>query len=147
MFETATTLEEAVTNLERRVSGQDLRLTGPVRVTVPDPFAPLLFPIFAEFAKAQRGIEVTIALGTGFVDLAHRAADVAIRVAADPPPELVGHRVCLAGVGIYGSETYLRERSTKKLETLDWVGWEAGSRWRSRAGSRSTSPVSASHCE
>src|SRR5690349_13246117 len=52
VFETASSLEEAVTNLERRVGGHDLRLTGPVRVTVPDPFAPLLFPIFSEFSRA-----------------------------------------------------------------------------------------------
>lgn len=127
VFETATTLDEAVTSLERRVSGRDLRLTGPVRVTVPDPFAPLLFPIFAEFSRAQPGIEVTIALGTAFVDLAHRAADVAVRVATAPPPDLIGHRVCLAGVGIYGSQAYLRGRNPKELEALDWVGWEAGS--------------------
>jgi len=127
VFDTATTIDDAVTGLARRVSGHDLRLTGPVRVTVPDPFAPLVFPIFRDFANEQPGIDVTLALSTGYADLAHRAADVAIRIAAEPPPDLVGQRVCTASVGIYGSEAYLRGRSTKNLDKLDWVGWEAGS--------------------
>jgi DNA-binding transcriptional LysR family regulator len=127
VFDTAVALDEAVTGLERRVGGQDFRLTGSVRVTVPDPMAPLLFPIFAEFSKEQPGIEVTLALGAGFADLAHRAADVAIRITDAPPPDLVGQRVCNVNVGVYGSEAYLRGRSTKSLAGLDWVSLERGS--------------------
>jgi len=127
VFDTATSLDEVITNLERRVSGHDLRLTGPVRVTVPDPLVPCVTPIFADFAKEQPGIEVTLALGAGFVDLAHRAADVAIRIAGEPPPDLVGQRVCTVNVAIYGTETYLRGRSTKNLAALDWITLERGS--------------------
>jgi DNA-binding transcriptional LysR family regulator len=127
VFDTATTLDEAVTGLERRVSGHDFRLTGPVRVTIPDPLVPLVFPIFSAFSREQPGIEVTLALGAGFVDLAHRAADVAIRITGAPPPDLVGQRVCNVNVGIYGSEAYLRGRNTKSLASLDWVSLERGS--------------------
>jgi DNA-binding transcriptional LysR family regulator len=127
VFETARDLEELVTALERRVHGRDLRLVGAVRVTLPDPFLPALVPTFQSFARAYPDIEVTLAIGTGYADLAHREADIAIRTAAEPPPDLVGRRVLTAGVGIYSSKQYLRRRRAKDLEALDWVGWEAGS--------------------
>ena len=135
VFDTAGMLEEIVSGLERRVAGRDLRLSGAVRVTVPDPFLPLLLPAFRGLGEAYPDIAVTLSPDVGFADLAHREADIAIRVASEPPPDLVGRRLVTAGAAVYGHESYLRGRSTKDLEDLDWVGWEAGSqmafeRWR-----------------
>lgn len=137
VFDAAGSLDEIVSGLERRVAGRDLRLSGAARVTLPDPFLPLLLPAFREFASAYPDIAVTLAPDVGFADLAHREADVAIRVAAEPPPDLVGRRLLAAGAGVYGHERYLEGRSTRDLAALDWVGLEAGSpmaleRWRSR---------------
>jgi DNA-binding transcriptional LysR family regulator len=127
VFDTAEGLEDLVLALERRVTGRDLRLAGPVRVTLPDPFLPLLAPEIAKLGKAHPDIEVTLAVGTSYADLAHREADVAIRIANAPPLELVGNRVAVAGVAIYGAARYLAGRVTSNLEALDWVGWEEGS--------------------
>ena len=107
----------------------------PSQVTLPDPFLPLLLPDFREFGAAHPEITVTLAVDVGFADLAHREADIAIRVAGEPPPDLVGRRLANAGAAVYGHERYLEGRSTKDLEALDWIGWEAGSqmafeRWR-----------------
>ena len=149
VFDTARELDEIVNGLERRVHGRDLRLSGPVRVTLPDPFLPALAPVFVELARAHPDISVTLSVGTSYADLAHREADVAVRAAEAPPPDLVGRRVIEAGVGVYGARSYLRGRSTRDLEALDWVGWEDGSsmafaRWmaahvpRARIGLRVT---------
>jgi DNA-binding transcriptional LysR family regulator len=128
VFDTAGSLEEVVLALERRVEGRDLRLAGAVRVTLPDPFLPILLPILREFGDTYPDIAVTVSLEVAFADLAQREADVAIRIAEAPPPDLVGRRLVSAGVAVYGAESYLRGRSTKDLESLDWVGWEADSR-------------------
>ncbi len=127
VFDTARDVEELVTGLERRVAGRDLRPSGPVRITLPDPMLPLLLPDLRVIADAYPAIGLTLAVTTGYVDLAHREADVALRVAAEPPPDLVGRRLVTAGVGIYGSARYLAKRRTSDLEALEWVGWEAGS--------------------
>ena len=127
VYDTALELEETLVGLGRRVAGADSSLSGPVRVTVPDPFARLLLPLLREFALEHPRIDVTTVLGTSFVDMAHREADIAVRVASDPPPDLVGHRICTAAVGIYGSKNYLRGRSTRRLDALDWIGWAADS--------------------
>ena len=127
VFDSAGELEEIVRALERRVEGRDLRLSGPVRVTLPDPFLPLLLPAFQEFAKAYPEITVTVAAALAFADLAHREADIAIRAAAQAPEDLVGRKLALATIGVYGTEAYLEGRSTKELAALDWIGFESGS--------------------
>jgi DNA-binding transcriptional LysR family regulator len=134
--DTARELEDVVTALERRVDGLDLRLEGPIRVTLPDPLLPALLPYVKTFGEVYPDIEVTLAVGVGYLDLAQREADVAVRIAAEPPPELVGRRAALVGSAVYGSERYLAGRPTKDLARLDWVGWQAGStmafsRWMS----------------
>ncbi len=127
VIDTAAELDESIGGLERRVAGRDFRLVGEVRVTIPDPFAPVLAPVLADIARANPGIELTIGLSTSYADLSHRAADVAVRTTEAPPPDLVGRRVGVAAVGIYGSKDYLHGRDTDDLEALDWVGWEKGS--------------------
>jgi DNA-binding transcriptional LysR family regulator len=149
VFDTAGSLEEIVLGLERRVEGRDVRLSGAVRVTLPDPFLPLLLPVFRELGCAYPDIAVTAAVDVGFADLAHREADVALRVASEPPPDLVGRRLAQAGVAVYGTASYLQGRSTRNLEALDWVGWEAGSgmafeRWMQAAVPRARIALRAS---
>src|SRR5689334_15935016 len=41
-FETAQHLEEVVTGMQRRIEGRDLELAGPLRVTMPAAFVPVL---------------------------------------------------------------------------------------------------------
>jgi DNA-binding transcriptional LysR family regulator len=128
VFDTAGVLEDAVLALERRVEGRDLQLAGAVRVTLPDPFLPILLPVLREFGATYPHIALTVGVEVAFADLAHREADVAIRIAQTPPPDLVGRRLALAGVAVYGAESYLADHSTNDLESLDWIGWEADSR-------------------
>jgi DNA-binding transcriptional LysR family regulator len=124
VFDTARAVGDLIVALERRVEGRDLRLSGPIRVTLPDPFLPFLLPVFRAFGKKHPEIELTLAVGVGYADLAHREADIAIRTTNEPPPDLVGRRVARAGVAIYGSKRYLARRSMRDLEALDWIGWE-----------------------
>jgi DNA-binding transcriptional LysR family regulator len=127
VVDTARELEEVMIALERRVEGRDLRLSGPIRVTLPDPLLATLLPIFKRFGEKYPEIELTLVVGEEYVDLAHRQADVALRIATAPPPDLVGRRVADVVCAIYGSEQYLSGRPVRNLERLDWVGWPAES--------------------
>lgn len=128
--ETAEALEDVVAGLERRVEGRDLRPAGPVRVTLPDPLLPPLLPIFRELRAACPDIEVTLDGGAVYRDLAQREADLALRIAASPPPELVGRRLGWVETGVYASRAYLAALPAKRrtdLAALDWIGFEQGS--------------------
>ena len=127
VIETAEELERTIRTLERRVAGQDAAPEGEVCVTFPDPMATLIMPVFADLAGRFPGIEITAAAGVAEVDLSHRAADVAVRVTHQPPPDLIGRRIGVAGVGVYGSRRYLAARSSRALSDLDWITVDKGS--------------------
>lgn len=83
-----------VADIERRLLGRDLRLTGQVRVTTAFvTMAYLLPPALADFARAQPGIEVEIAESGVLLDLSRRQADVAIRVSRVVPEHWVGREL------------------------------------------------------
>jgi len=121
--DTAADLEDVVLALERRVDGLDLRLSGPVRVALADPLLPALLPVFRSFARTYPDIDLTLTVALGYVDLAQREADVALRIADAPPPDLVGRRVADIACAVYGSKRYLRGKRPRKLASLDWIGW------------------------
>lgn len=127
VIETAKELEDAIVALERRVEGRDLKLSGPLRVTLPDPLLPVLLPVFHRFSEQYPEIDTLLSTSQEYVDLAQREADVALRIASEPPPDLVGRRAAEIACAIYGSQRYLRGRATRNLEKLAWVGWPIGS--------------------
>ena len=134
-FDTARELEEVVTALERRVEGRDLRLSGPIRVTLADPVLPAVLPVIKAFGALYPDISVTLSAGVGYADLSQREADVALRIAAEPPPDLVGRRVAELACAVYGTERYLKGRPIRDLGRLDWVGFGPASglafaRWK-----------------
>jgi DNA-binding transcriptional LysR family regulator len=123
VFDTARELEEVVVALERRVEGRDQKLSGPIRVTLADPLLPALLPLFKRFSDAHPDIDISLYVGVGYLDLAHREADVALRISPAPPAELVGRRVVDIACAVYGSKRYLAGRSKQNLAALEWVGW------------------------
>ena len=87
-------MAEAVTELERKLSGQDLRLEGALRVTTTDTLMASLLPrVLARFRALHPGILLEAATANAFANLTRRDADVAIRPTASPPETLVCRRV------------------------------------------------------
>jgi DNA-binding transcriptional LysR family regulator len=115
-------IEDTVTRLERTLAGQDLRLSGTIRLTTTDTLMGSILPeILAEFRKAHPGIQIEVAVSNLMLNLSKRDADVAIRPVADPPETLVGRRVARVAFAIYGSRDYVAKR--KKLGDLRTQHW------------------------
>jgi DNA-binding transcriptional LysR family regulator len=117
-------VDDTVTTLERKLAGQDLRLSGTVRVTTTDTLMGSILPnILAEFRTAHPGIQLEIALSNVMFSLSKRDADVAIRPARNPPEALVGRRVAKVAFAIYGSPRYLAtRRKGEDLAGHQWIG-------------------------
>ena len=120
-------MAETVTELERRLTGQDLRLEGSLRITTTDTLMASVLPsVLAAFRQRHPGVLLEVATANAFANLTHRDADVAVRPAMDPPETLVG-RISGIAFAIYAAPAYLQERGLEAGDDLAvtderWIG-------------------------
>jgi DNA-binding transcriptional LysR family regulator len=116
-------VSEQIESAQRSLSGQDLSLSGAIRVTTTDTLLRgLLIPYLAEFRALNSAIQIEIVINNTFLSLTRREADVAVRPSNSVPENLVGRRVGRLRSAIYASKTYL-EKGEKKKDWADhnWV--------------------------
>ena len=123
LIATARGIHDQVTGLERRVAGQDLRLTGSLRVTTTDTLALSLLPsMLAAFREQHPGVGLELRVSNAHLDLSRRDADVAIRPTRAPPETLVGRKVCDVAFAVYASSRHFtRPSGPFALEAHPWV--------------------------
>ena len=103
--------------LERRLAGQDVRPTGPVRLTTTDTLLALLAPALATLRRSHPGILVELVTDDAFFTLTRRDADVALRPAAAAPEGLVARRLATIATAVYAH----RDLAAGAMDALDWV--------------------------
>lgn len=107
-------MAERVNEIERQVLGRDRELTGLLRVTTAFVIMEHLLPApLADFARAYPGIEVEVTENAFLVDLsrqrpevvgqslAHREADVALRLSGQVAEHLVGRNLGMTQCRVY----------------------------------------------
>jgi DNA-binding transcriptional LysR family regulator len=119
-------IEADVATLDRTVTGQDLRLSGTVRITAIDMVAFWLLPDhLARFRETYPGIEIELGVGNEALNLSRRETDIALRIGNTPPETLVGRRVGRLDFAIYGAPAYCAVRMNSDLAQQDWVGLDS----------------------
>jgi DNA-binding transcriptional LysR family regulator len=130
LAEEARAIAPRVNDLERRLLGRDLRLTGTVRVTTAFVLMGYLLPEpLAAFARAHPGIEVEVAENSALLDLSRRQADVAIRLSRQVPQHWVGRTLGTVEYRVYARRgaVHLPQGLTPLPELLSeapWVSFE-----------------------
>lgn len=126
LAEAAERMEAEALGVERRVRGTDLKLEGHIRLSTSEAVAQYLLPsLLAEFRQRYPGVTLAISANNQVVDLTRRDADVAIRVTAAPPPNLVGRSVGAIGFASYATAGYLeRAGRDRPLDQYEWIGFE-----------------------
>lgn len=116
-------IEEEIAALALKVTGQDQRPSGMIRITATDMLAVGVLPRhIAAFRAGWPGIEIEMIVSDTVLDLTRREADVAIRV-GDPVQEtLVGRRVGRLAFAVYAGGG-LRAKGLDDPEQSDWVGY------------------------
>jgi DNA-binding transcriptional LysR family regulator len=128
--EEARAVAPRIDELERRLLGRDLRLTGSVRVTTAFVTMAYLLPRpLAEFARRHPGIEVEVAESTALLDLSRRQADVALRLSRQVPEHWVGRSLGTAHYRVYAKRGVegLPQRKTPLpalLAGAPWISFE-----------------------
>jgi DNA-binding transcriptional LysR family regulator len=119
-----------IDDIERRLLGRDLRLTGSVRLTTAFVTMAYLLPRpLAEFSTAHPGIEVEVAESAALLDLSRRQADVALRLSRAVPEHWVGRELGTARYRVYARRGApgLPQRRTPLptlLRSAPWVSFE-----------------------
>jgi DNA-binding transcriptional LysR family regulator len=119
--EAAARLEDEVLTLERRLSGQDLRPSGVVRITTTDTLGTILMRHLPAMRELHPEIQLEVAISNAMANLSRREAEIAIRPTPEPPEILVGRRVADIAHAIYGSKAYLSRRGENELSAHDWI--------------------------
>lgn len=126
MVRLAERMAEEIATVERRITGQDLRPSGELRITTNDTLlVHLMTPILASFRRAYPEIQLDVVISNTSLNLTKRDADVALRASDRPGDTLVGRRLATIAWGIYGRADALGETAfdPAHMRTHDWVGF------------------------
>ena len=103
MVDLAQRLGEDIVTFERRVTGQDLRPSGELRITTSDVvLLRLLNDVLIGFRRAYPDIVLDIVVTNRTLNLSKRDADVALRATYQGPESLAGSRVARLAWAVYG---------------------------------------------
>jgi DNA-binding transcriptional LysR family regulator len=117
IYETVERVGEDLSDIERKVFGKDVQLTGSLRVTCTDVLLNgYLAPYVWQFLDRHRGIEFAVICTDAQLNLSRREADLAIRFTGQPPETLVGRRLAKVAFGVYA-------RNGATANPWDWIGW------------------------
>ena len=126
MLQATTRIDDEIAAIRRRVTGQDQRLSGQVRITATDMLAiGLLPPHLAAFRREWPEIELELLVSDMRFDLTRREADVALRLGNPLQETLVGRRVGRLAFGVYASAA-LGAHVTGDLAAQNWIGFGSG---------------------
>jgi len=124
-------IETETTALGRDIAGQDVRLTGRLRVTSSETLAfRLLTPAIRRFRDAHPGITVELVIDNRILSLSRREVDIALRVMRPTEGDLHGRKLAdfawtaYATLGLAGHTP----PGLEALSTLPLIGWEEGVR-------------------
>jgi DNA-binding transcriptional LysR family regulator len=120
--DSAARLEDEMLTLELKLSGQDLRPSGTVRITTTDTLSSMVMRHLPAMRALHPEIQLEIAISNAMANLTRREAEIAIRPTPGPPEILVGRRLADIAHAIYGSRAYLSRREDKDLRAYDWIG-------------------------
>ncbi|WP_299296654.1 LysR family transcriptional regulator [uncultured Tateyamaria sp.] len=125
---TAEAFEAHGATLSRAIAARDASVSGPLTVTAPAlMIQTVLAPILGAFVAQYPEVELTVLGANAPLNLAHREADVAIRISDTPDPDLVGRRVAAQSSAVYASHSVLETLAAdpeKELSWLRFLHWE-----------------------
>ena len=115
-------VEDEMLGLSRELIGRDLRLSGVLRVAVPDALLlKILMPHLCILSQRYPQILLELVISNNCLNLTRREADIAVRVTQSPPETVVGRRLCNMMTTIYGSTEYLARQADNTIESYTWL--------------------------
>ena len=121
-------IEQEAQMMMARVAGQEARLSGVVRVAVPEAFGVyLVTPMLAEFKAEHPGITIELIPDSRKLSLSRRDADLMVSTVQPSRGRMFISKLAEIGMGLYASADYLAARgipaSIEDLAVHDFVAF------------------------
>jgi DNA-binding transcriptional LysR family regulator len=101
-------IEERLHEIDRKLLGKDIRLSGTIKISTTDTLGYYwLPPYIRQFKEAYPNIVVDIDIKTRFTNLSKREADIVIPTVNEQPDYMVGRQLAPIIVGLYASKRYV----------------------------------------
>jgi DNA-binding transcriptional LysR family regulator len=108
MVRLAERVSEDIISFERKVTGQDLRPSGDLRITCSDTvLLHILTDVLVGFRRAYPEIVIDVVVSNSMLNLSKRDADVAVRASYVPPDTLIGRNVARIAWAVYGAKAHV----------------------------------------
>jgi len=108
LVEKARNMEAAANEIERHLAGVDQKMTGLVRIAVPEGISTYwLTPVMLDFQMRNPQVCIELIGGTGHIDLLAREADIAIRTSVPKQDRYVVSRVGRVRFSLFADPKYL----------------------------------------
>ncbi len=119
-------VENGVHGFELELLGKDARLSGQVKVTLPEPLASyFLLQHLPAFNRMYPDIDVRFIPSYNWLDLSRREADVAIRSVDKAPEHLIGRQLLVMHDAAYATREYLDRYDLDDPDSgACWLGWD-----------------------
>ncbi len=121
-LEAALSIDDVVLELDRKVAGADTALRGTLSITTTDSIFPSLAEELAALKQAYPQMIIDVSITNARLNLDERDADIAIRASNNPPPHLVGRRICELAFSIYASHDLDADQGRLPLADRCWLG-------------------------
>jgi DNA-binding transcriptional LysR family regulator len=105
----------------RRLTGQDARLSGVVRLTTTESLLGFVAPALKTLHDRHPHLIVEVIVSNTFFTLTHRDADIALRPSEAAPEDLVARRLATIQTAVYASPSYMKEKAHAAPLSLDWL--------------------------
>ncbi|MEM7158516.1 MAG: LysR family transcriptional regulator [Myxococcota bacterium] len=130
VLQAAIAVEEVTDDLDAAINGLDSKLAGSVRVASTETLIRLWMPDFAVFVEDYPNIELELTASMSLANLTQREADVAVRLAIDPPDHLVGRKHAKPFHAVYGAPSLVvRMGAATPYAEYPWVALESFRTW------------------
>ena len=129
LVEEARAVEVSVLTLTRRAASLDEKLTGALRVTIPEGLAlSMLSPMFEKFERRYPGMKINLVVDNRVLDLDQGQIDVALRAGNPLDQSLVGRKFAEVAWAVYGAPSLIdlhgRPKAPEDLNNHRIVGFD-----------------------
>ena len=113
LLQHALEMEKQVNAARQIIEGQEEVLCGKIRVSTEDTFGYHILPeLLEKFRRSYPHIVIDLNIDSGFANLTHREADVAVTARRKPPEHLIGRNLGTIRMTLCATRRYLQRYGT-----------------------------------